>query len=325
MKTIRGIFFAVCCLGVLCGQAAPEHAPKVVCEQPVFNFGERESSGELEHDFVIRNAGDLALEIFSVRPTCGCLVPKISDRLIPPGGEATVTVRFVLRGRQGPQHKVVYIESNDPEHPSFAVRLEGQILDPVEIEPRILFFGRVSAQVAVTGAVVMTASGTNALGAVTARVDSPAFVVEACPVITGKTARITVVSKPPLPEGLTRTTLRINTGNPRSPTVTLTVSAFVPGVFSILPPELLLVGHEGDHVQREIFLRTEDNTAFRILAVEPPAKEISSSIAVTNQSAYRIELNNVPIMRSLEGQHVRIVTDHPMHPEVLIPIRVFIR
>jgi len=324
-KTIQRIFLTSYFLGRLCAWATPEHAPKLVCEHPEFNFGEHESSGELEHDFLIRNTGDLTLQILNLRPTCGCLVPKVTDRLIPPGGEATITVRFVLRGRQGSQHKLVYIDSNDPNNQTFALQLAGQIVDSVELEPRLLFFGRIQPSAAVTGTVAMTASGTNVLGAVTAQIASPAFTVEVGPVISNKTAQLIVASKPPLPEGLTRTTLQIHTGNPKLPIMTMTVSAFVPGVFSVLPPELLLVGRDGERIRRELFLRTENNSAFRVLAIEPPVAGITSTVTTSNSAAYRIEFNNLPVMRSLEGQNVRIVTDHPTRPEILIPIRIFLR
>ena len=324
MKTILKFLGAASLLLGLTVGAAPQPAPKLVCENPAYDFGERESSGELEHDFVIRNAGDLSLQIFSLRPTCGCMIPKFTDRILAPGAEATITVRFVLRGRQGDQKKVVYIESNDPVNPSFALHMTGVIVDPVDIEPHILFFGRVPASFAATNAIVVTAAGTNQLGAVSAQIDSPAFTVTTEPTISNKTARVIVIAKPPLPEGLTRASLRISTGNPRMPTITSVVSAFVPGAFAVTPPELLLVGREGDQVRREIILRSESNLTFRVLAVEPPQKEIKFNIVPTN-NAVRVEFPALPVLRSLEGKNVRIVTDLPARPEVLVPIRVFIR
>jgi hypothetical protein len=304
--------------------AAPQPAPKLVCEKPAFDFGERESSGELEHDFVIRNAGDLSLQIFSLRPTCGCMIPKFTDRILAPGAEAIITVRFVMRGRQGDQKKIVYIESNDPVNPSFALHMTGVIVDPVDIEPHLLFFGRVPASFAATNAVIVTAAGTNQLGAVSAQIDSPAFTVTTEPTISNKTARVLVTAKPPLPEGLTRASLRISTGNPRMPTITSVVSAFVPGAFAVTPPELLLVGREGDQVRREIILRSESNLTFRVLAVEPPQKEIPFNIVPINNTV-RVEFPALPVQRSLEGKNIRIVTDLPTRPEVLVPIRVFLR
>ena len=324
MKSILKFLGAASLLLGLNVGAAPQPAPKLVCEKPAFDFGECESSGELDHDFVIRNAGDLALQIFSLRPTCGCLVPKFTDRILAPGTEATITVRFVLRGRQGEQKKLVYIESNDPVNPSFALHMTGVIVDPVDIEPHLLFFGRVPASFAATNTIVVTAAGTNQLGTVSAQIASPAFTVTTEPTISNKSARVIVISKPPLPEGLTRASLRISTGNPRMPTITAVVSVFVPGAFAVTPPELLLVGREGDQVRREIILRSESNLTFRVLAVEPPLKEMAYNIAPTN-NAVRVEFPGLPVQRSLEGKNVRIVTDLPTRPEVLVPIRVFIR
>lgn len=303
--------------------AAPQ--PRLVCDQPVFDFGERESSGELEHEFVIRNAGDIALQINNLRPTCGCLVPKFTDRIIAPGRTASITVRFVLRGRQGQQTKLVYIESNDPDQPAYALHLNGLIVDPVDIEPHLLFFGRVPASFAATNTLVVTAAGTNRLGLVSVQIDSPAFAASAEPLVDHQSARVTVISKPPLPEGLTRANLRITTGNPRQPILTTVVSAYVPGAFVVMPPELLLVGREGDHVRRELSLRTESNTAFRVMAVEPPLKDIAFTILSSDAATCRIEFPSLPVLRSLEGKQVRIVTDLPARPEILVPIRVFIR
>jgi hypothetical protein len=305
--------------------AAPSHAPKLECAHPLFSFGERESFGEVEHAFIIRNTGDLTLQINNLRSTCGCLIPNFNNRLIPPGAEATIPVRFILRGRQGPQTKMVYIESNDPVNPSFPLRVEGQIVDPVDLNPRLLFFGRVAAHASVTGTLMLVATGTNVLGNVTAQIESPAFTVYVGPTVSNKAAQIMVISKPPLPEGLTRTLLHINTGHMRVPSLTTVVSAFVPGTFSVVPPELLLVGREGEYVRREVFLRSESNVAFRVLAVEPPHKEMASTIYATNPSACRIDFPKFPVLRALEGQTVRIVTDHPTHPEILIPIRIFMR
>ena len=172
---------------------------------------------------------------------------------------------------------------------------------------------------------VVTAAGTNLLGRVSAQIDSPAFVVITEPVISNKYARVIVITHPPLPEGLTRATLKISTGNPRQPSLTTVVSAFVPGAFAVMPPELLLVGREGELVRRELSLRSESNTAFRVLAVEPPLKDIACTIVATNAALCRIEFPSLPVLRSLEGKQVRIVTDLPSRPEILVPIRVFIR
>ena len=47
-------------------------APKIVCDEPVYDFGEIANHNVVEHEYVIRNAGTLSLEIRSVRASCGC-------------------------------------------------------------------------------------------------------------------------------------------------------------------------------------------------------------------------------------------------------------
>ncbi len=319
--------YSIWCLGISGIMAASDQspAPKLDCKKPAFDFGERENCGEIEHTFVIHNSGNLTLQIYGLRSTCGCLAPRFTDRLVPPNGTVHIPVKFILRGRQGPQKKFVYVESNDPTTPSFPLCVEGMINDPLELRPTALFFGRITTHTSTTGTLMLVTTGTNVLGRVSAHIDSPSFVVKTFPSVNNKSVCLNVISKPPLPEGLTRAALHISTGHARVPTLTTVISAFVPGEFSIVPPELLLVGQEGDIIRREVVLRSESNLAFRVLTVEPPIKDLLSAVSTTTPAGYQIEFPKIPVQRQLDGQAVRIITDHPMRPEVLIPIRVFIR
>jgi hypothetical protein len=109
------------------------------------------------------------------------------------------------------------------------------------------------------------------------------------------------------------------------PILTTVVSAFVPGTFSVVPPELLLVGREDESVRREVLVRAESNITFRVVAVEPPLTNITCTITPTNSSTCRLIFPGLPVSHKLDGQIIRIVTDHPRHSEILLPIRVFIR
>ena len=52
-------------------------APKIVCDEPSYDFGERDNNGFVEHNYVVRNAGTLS-EIREVRASCGCTAVKPS-------------------------------------------------------------------------------------------------------------------------------------------------------------------------------------------------------------------------------------------------------
>jgi len=117
-------------------------SPRLVCPDTPFDFGERRNTGQVEHDFLLVNEGQLSAEIRDVRSGCGCTVATLSDadRVIPPGGTGTVHVVFTLAGRTGPQNKVVVVESNDPRRRSLPLQLVGTAVQPVSATPPAVLF-----------------------------------------------------------------------------------------------------------------------------------------------------------------------------------------
>ena len=125
---------------------SPMAAPKIVCEESSYDFGEALSSTIVEHDYVIRNDGDLSLEIKSVRASCGCTAVNASQDIVPPGQSATIHARLDLSGRSGTQLKTITVTSNDPRNPSLQLLLKGSVAQPVTVNPVALYFGRLSGE-----------------------------------------------------------------------------------------------------------------------------------------------------------------------------------
>ena len=118
-------------------------APKIVCAEPQFDFGERENSEFVEHAYVIRNDGNLSLEILSVRATCGCTAVKPDDQIVPPGGQTQIQAKLDLRGRMGMQIKTITVQSNDPLTPVLNLQLRGTAVQGLRAQPSTLFLGRI--------------------------------------------------------------------------------------------------------------------------------------------------------------------------------------
>ena len=57
--------------------------PAIFCEEPSYDFGTQDSSQTVTHEFVILNKGDADLEILQARPSCGCTVANISQKIVP--------------------------------------------------------------------------------------------------------------------------------------------------------------------------------------------------------------------------------------------------
>ena len=57
--------------------AAAVGGPKLTVENKVYDFGELDNAAELEHDFVLNNAGDEPLTVTVARSSCGCLKTEL--------------------------------------------------------------------------------------------------------------------------------------------------------------------------------------------------------------------------------------------------------
>ncbi len=177
MKT-SAFLTAVLILAPLAGSAQePEVlAPKIVCDEPVYDFGQRANTEFVEHAYVIRNEGSLSLEIRGVRATCGCTAVKPDDNVIPPGGETKIQARLDLRGRRGMQIKSIVIQSNDPQTPNLNLQMRGTAIEGLRAQPSTLFFGRLAPDGARTRPFEVL-SGRGPFQILDIRTDNPGLVV----------------------------------------------------------------------------------------------------------------------------------------------------
>lgn len=76
------------------------------------NMGKINEGQKLQIAFRFKNAGDKPLVIQAVRPGCGCTVADYPKEPIAPGKEAVITGSFDSQGREGLQHKEIYVSAN---------------------------------------------------------------------------------------------------------------------------------------------------------------------------------------------------------------------
>ena len=114
--------------GTITDVIPPAAVPRIVCDEAVYNFGEKSNVEDVIHTFQIRNDGNATLEIKQARPACGCTVANISNKTVPPGETIQIETRLSLRGRVGQQHKTITVESNDPKTPALVLTLSGNAL-----------------------------------------------------------------------------------------------------------------------------------------------------------------------------------------------------
>lgn len=206
-------------------------APKIVCDEPSYDFGERDNNGFVEHNYVVRNAGTLSLEIREVRASCGCTAVKPSVDVVPPGGEAQVQARFDLRGRTGYQQKAIFVTSNDPETPTLTLTLKGTATQPLRAEPSTIFFGQLGPD-GLRSRDFEVISTRGPIQIENVRSDQAAIQVTPLPAADdadGTRHRFNVTLANDLPPGQLNGVVIIKTDLPDTPELTVSVLAFIVG------------------------------------------------------------------------------------------------
>ena len=301
--------------------AAAQHAPVIVCEQPVYEFGEVEPTTPVEHTFTIRNKGDLTLEIKRVQPSCGCTTAQISQMTLKPGETATLPAHVNLQGRSGVQEKHILIESNDPQTPNLMLTLKGTVRQDFMLAPDRLTPGQLRGDQPSAMEVVFNNNTTQAVKVVRVETSNSNLAATVSAVTEGKTYRISVLTVPPLRSGPFDGTVRIFTDSPTRPVFDVPVGAVVMGAIVVAPPQLLLT-QGGDPVTRYIILRPGVTQQFKVLNVEPPDPAIKWEQTAFGANGVRIQLSNMTGRPEINGKSVKITTDAETMREILVPVTV---
>ena len=111
------------------------NGPKLVCDEPVYQFGRVDQTAVVQHVFVIRNDGDTTFVAGMPRATCSCTQARLNKRMIGPGESAELAVTFTAAGRgAGEQKKVVYLPSSDSEVPVIKFYMQGFVEPPAQAQ-----------------------------------------------------------------------------------------------------------------------------------------------------------------------------------------------
>ena len=82
---------------------------KLELSEPCVDFGIIPRYGAVEHEFLLRNNGNVPMVIDSITTECGCTTPTLDKNVVMPGEFATLLVGFDPLTRQGKDIKEVYI------------------------------------------------------------------------------------------------------------------------------------------------------------------------------------------------------------------------
>lgn len=310
--------------------AVPVHAdgggePRLVCDEPAYNFGTVQNRDSIEHTFLLRNEGDSDLVIKRVHTSCGCTTTKLIQNNIPPGGEAELVARFSLKGRRGKQHKNIYVHSNDPNSPRYRLELAGEILNDIEVRPNTIFFGHVTDDSVVEKTVHILSN-----------TDKPFHITG----IETNDALFCTMTVKPIEDGhkydlnfkLMLDNLR-STGVLKGKTVVCTdypayarieipVTVYIMEPVTITPRKLVVwkSGENGKSLTRYLVVRSFKDKPIKILGIETPASEIDVKIETLGIGRHRIRISNFRPSKDLDGKIFRVRVKKPDGEEEILEV-----
>jgi hypothetical protein len=132
MRTLRiGLLVAgILLAGLAAGCGGGE--PDIQVPETNYDFGQVPQGEVVTIQLPVRNVGQKELRIESVSTSCGCTSATVEPMVIPPNGEAMLTINYDsgVHPDKGPIWRIIYITSNDPDTPEVQVEIRGEVEAP---------------------------------------------------------------------------------------------------------------------------------------------------------------------------------------------------
>lgn len=302
-----------------------------------WDFGAMKQMETRTFTATITNKGGGLLKIGEVEADCGCTVPELQIKELPPGQSAPLKVEFNSKRFVGKVYKTVKIYSNDPSAPVTDIMITADVKASLVVDPaaRRLGFGRLLEGETATRTATFTALEGSSLDLDVEQKQDSNFDVKVINHVDGDPLKGQIVATvhTDLPPGVHRENIRVLTNLEDSPTVDMELKAdiFAPILAS---PERLNFRY------RPVFklnLRVrpfDKDTRFKITGVESDLPELNFGEIMETPSEFIIPINGKPISAddpravAAEGRikgTITVHTDLPEMPVVTVPVTYMVR
>ncbi len=319
-----------CCLGILVALGVLQHAnsqqdvnARVLCQEPVFEFGTKSNTATITHRFRIRSQVPYPVRLGIVRPSCGCASAEANAESIPPNGDIDISVRLSLRGRKGRIDERVFVGFQRADIGPIVLVIRGMAEEWVRVTPCPVQLGRMTQDQSVSKPVTIAARRAGIdLAVVSATCSLDGVSVRVVGASEGEVALL-VETKPLLPVGRIETSLAIQFEDPDIGALSVPVVGRVVGWLDVAPQELVLIDDgSGRKTMRFVEVAPGMCRDFKVISVEVPAGNAVATASDVQGGRVLIRITDLPASNDLDGEMVRILTDQEQMPLICIPIRV---
>jgi hypothetical protein len=302
----RTMFFSLALLLAAWVPSGIASAPRLVCDEPLHDFGTVDGSAPASHTFTLRNEGDADLLIKKIHAPCGCTTFRLENKTLAPGSTLELPVTLSLAGRKGPQQKSLYLETNDPASPNLQLTMRGIVGNDLEITPPMLVLRQNAKSGAIEGEAKVRNTSGQPLACLEAKALEGKLEVVTSPLPDGSGFVIQAKAVSTLSPGQHREKIHLRLQGSQSGDKTLDALILKPVEFLIAPSVLRLDAKAASPLARTILVRSPNGKPFTVEAVEMPDPKMTSKIEPVSANTVRIVLGNITPEKSLDGKSLKV-------------------
>jgi hypothetical protein len=211
--------------------------PKIEVEAPNFGLGKRWSTEPpVKHDFVIKNAGEAALNIKGVISSCGCTTVGAKQVKLQPGQTWKLPVELDLSKQKSLVMHTISVYSNDPRCPKLDLKIHGFVRKPIVTAPRNAhFFGRIGKDETRTREIAIKNQTDKPMDLKLTRQDGKTFTAKIEIVDPGKEYKLLLTARPPYKPGATVGRIELSTGLELEPKLLIRPQVHLPQRLLVTP------------------------------------------------------------------------------------------
>jgi hypothetical protein len=294
-----------------------------------YQAGEVVQGTEVVHAFPIDNTTDKEIRIRRIGTANGAMVVHV-DSVVQPGQRGTIRISVPTHGERGPIDGLANVYTENLVKPVASLHVKGTVVLPLEVTPRpqAYFFtvrGEPAAQV-----LSIVNHSERPVRLTSVRSDNPRFAVRSEPLQAGRRYKLTVTLDPATPAGKHEGRVTVATDSPQFPEIVIPSFAQVKDSLStsldtVQFGQIAYAGLENPVAgRRSIMIAKHGATNFRIVSAttDLPFVTVEVTPHKPGQSAIvSLRINSKQAKRGRVVGTLRITTNDPARPEMLLPIR----
>ncbi|MEX2606262.1 MAG: DUF1573 domain-containing protein [Kiritimatiellia bacterium] len=315
----------ILCLVLTVSALSVSAQPSIFSPEPGHDFGERRGGETVQHDFTLRNRGNAQLSVHKIQTSCGCTTLAAKTMEMEPGEEKKLTVEFDLTGRVGKQVQQVVLHTNDPENRTYRLKMQGEAVPGIRVEPRTLNLQQVQPDEPHQGSVTLTSTTGEQFTIKKAGANRDRLEIEIERAEDGLSSVVKVTPKPQDVQGHFTDVLELETSSESMPSVRILVMWQISTGISVAPGQLNLVtGQNEKAIDRYLMVRGYPGLEkpLEVTQVEWPGRDVDITWQDTQRFGWRIHLKEFVPQADMHGEEIVIHTNDEGFETLRIPVRV---